>query len=304
MILAIIDLGSNSVRMDIVEIDEASGKYRYLDRLREMARLSEGMNMDGCLREEAMERTIDVLRGFKKAIEDYAADDVIAVATAAVRNAGNGEEFVAEVERETGIVICVIKGEQEAEYDFLGAVSTLDVEDCVIVDTGGGSTEIILVNDREPLARTSIPVGAVNMTEQFLSGGETREAVLSLSDYIDSQLDKIHWLEDAHGLPIVGMGGSIYNLAVVENRNPNADRAALHGYTMAGQRVIDVYNEILEMSEAQREDAGIEPGRVDTVAAGALPVVQLAEKIGSDSVIISSASLKEGILAEFIENAF
>ena len=206
MILAIIDLGSNSVRMDIVEIDEASGKYKYLDRLREMARLSEGMNMDGCLREEAMERTIDVLRGFKKAIEDYAADDVIAVATAAVRNAGNGEEFVAEVERETGIVISVIKGEQEAEYDFMGVVSTLDVEDCVIVDTGGGSTEIILVNDKEPLARTSIPVGAVNMTEQFLSGGETREAVLSLSDYIDSQLDKVHWLEDCPRSAYCGHG--------------------------------------------------------------------------------------------------
>lgn len=302
MVLAIIDLGSNSIRMDIVEIDEKTGSHRYIERCRDMARLSEGMNLDGNLQPEAIDRTIAALSEFKKIMKENNTDDVITVATAAVRKAGNSQEFIKQVEDETGIIVRVIKGEQEAEYDFLGVTSSLDIEDCVIVDTGGGSTEIILVNDGEPLARTSIPVGAVNMTEQFLFRGETEEALSALTDYIDSQLDKIHWLEDAYQLPIVGMGGSIYNLAIVENNVPGADRSQLHGCVMAGDCVADAFGNILEMNETERGDAGIEASRTDTIIAGVLPIVELINKIGSEEVIESSAGLKEGILAEFIES--
>ncbi len=298
---AIIDIGSNSIRMDIADIDENTGKYSYAERRRIMARLSEGMGIDGCLQPEAVERTIEALKDFKKTIEKHGAKDIIAVATAAVRGAGNRDEFVRRVHDETGIGVRVIKGEQEAEYDFLGVTSTLDIDDCVIVDTGGGSTEIILVNDREPLARTSIPVGAVNMTERFLFRGESPEALSAMSDYVSSCLDKIHWLDDAECLPIVGMGGSIFNLAVVENGEPGIDRARLHGYSMSPDAVRETYERILEMSEFEREDEGIERGRADTVPAGVSPIIELIDKIGAEEVIISSAGLKEGILAGFLE---
>ncbi len=301
MLLSIIDLGSNSVRMDIAEINEETGAYRYLERCRKMARLSEGMNINGSLQPEAVSRTIEALKEFKEIIDEYKIRDVIAVATAAVRGAGNRDEFIERVEAETGIIIRVIKGEQEAEYDFLGVTSTLDVDDCVIVDTGGGSTEIILVEGNEPLARTSIPVGAVNMTEQFLARGESPEALSGMSDYISSCLDKVQWLEDAEGLPIVGMGGSIYNLAVVENKTPNINRSALHGHTMTSEAVKRAFSEVLEMSDTERADAGIESGRTDTVVAGVTPIIELIDKIKTDSVIVSSAGLKEGILAEFTE---
>ncbi len=298
---AIIDLGSNSIRMDIADINENNGDYVYAERKRILARLSEGMDIDGCLRPEAVERTIDALREFKKIIDRHGAKDIIAVATAAVRGAGNRDEFLRKVYDETGINIRVIKGEQEAEYDFLGVTSTLDIDDCVIVDTGGGSTEIILVNDREPLARTSIPVGAVNMTDRFLFRGESPEALRAMSDYISSCLDKVHWLDDAELLPIVTMGGSMFNLAVVENGVPGINRAELHGHTMDAEAVKETYERILEMTETAREDVGIERGRTDTIPAGVTPVIELIDKIGAERVIVSSAGLKEGILAEFIE---
>ncbi len=301
MKIAVIDLGSNSVRMDIADIDENAAGYSFLERRRIMARLSEGMTADGNLQPEAVDRVIDALKEFKEIIDSHGVKDVIAVATAAVRGAANRAGFIRRAADETGINIRVIKGEQEAEYDFLGVISTLKIDDCVIVDTGGGSTEIILVSDREPLARTSVPVGAVNMTEQFLFRGETPEALSAMNSYISSCLDKIHWLDDAEGLPIVGMGGSIFNLAVVENGEPGVNRAALHGHEMDADAVIDTYARILDMSETERADEGIERGRTDTVPAGAAPVIELIEKLGSDRVIISSAGLKEGILAEFIE---
>lgn len=302
MILSIIDLGSNSARMDIVQIDEKSETHKYLERCRELVRLSEGMNADGCLQPDAIERSIDALIEFKEIMRGYNADDCIAAATAAVRKAGNSDEFCLRVLEETGISLNVIPGEQEAEYDFRGVMSSLDIDNCVITDTGGGSTEFILVSDGEPLARTSIPVGAVNMTEQFLSCGETYEAMDALSDYIKSQLDKIGWLDDAEGLPIVGLGGSVYNLAAVYSDAPGAERGALHGVSISADNVKSTFKKLCSLTPSERTDAGVEQGREDTIIAGIMPTAELAEKISSDSVIVSFAGLKEGILAEFLEN--
>lgn len=302
MILSIIDLGSNSARMDIAEINEATGNYRYLARERRLVRLSEGMSLSGGLAPESVDRTIAALREFKAQIDEYGCDDVIAVATAAVRNADNKDEFLADVKRETGIDIRVIKGEHEAEYDFLGVIGSLDTEECVITDTGGGSTEFILLSGGEALARTSIPVGAVNMTERFFSLGESREAFEALSDYVRSQLDKIHWLDDALGLPVVGMGGSVYNLAVVAQNRPGADRGALHGCEISSGDAVSAFEALAEMSENERLGAGIEKGREDTIIAGLMPNICLLDKLGSDRLIICSAGLKEGILYEFLEN--
>ncbi len=302
MILSIIDLGSNSIRMDIVNINEETSEYNYLERCRELIRLSEGMNMDGSLSPEAMDRTINALREFKAIMNEYSADDVIVVATAAVRKAQNGDEFCKQVLDETGISINVIKGEQEAEYDFLGVMSSLDIDDCIIVDTGGGSTEFILVSGNEPLARTSVPIGAVNMTEQFLYSGETEDALSGLMDYVSSNLDKIHWLDDAHGLPVVGLGGSIYTLAAVSSKTTAADRDALHGTMISSENLREMFNNLLKMSPTERLDAGVEPGRIDTVICGIMPTVELVSKIESDNLIISASGLKEGILAEFVEN--
>lgn len=303
MVLSIIDLGSNSIRMDIVNINEETGAYKYLERCRELVRLSEGMNMDGYLQPEPINRTLNALREFKTIMREYKTDDVIAVATAAVRKAKNREEFCDRILDEVGISLTVIKGEQEAEYDFLGVMSSLNIDDCVIVDTGGGSTEFILVSGNEPLARTSIPVGAVNMTEQFLCGGETTEALSGLSDYISSQLDKIHWLDDAAGLPIVGLGGSIYNLGLVNKNAVGTDRNALHGIIMDSESVTETFKNLLAMTPAERHDAGIEAGRTDTIICGIMPTVELIDKIDSDRVIVSTCGLKEGILAEFISTA-
>lgn len=302
MVLSIIDIGSNSVRMDVIKIDDDSGRYEYLERCRELVKLSEGMNIDGCLRTEAIDRTVALLSEYKSISDGYGADDCIAIATAAVRKAGNSEEFCRRVLDEANISINVIPGEQEAEYDFRGVIDSLKISDCVIADTGGGSTEFILVSDGEPLARTSIPVGAVNMTEQFLSYGETYEAKAALSDYISSQLDKIPWLDDVQDVPIVGLGGSIYSLAIVSAGGQNTDANALHGKAIDSADITAAFEDISAMTAAERLDAGIEAGRTDTILAGVMPITELIKKIGAAQVIVSSAGLREGVLAEFLEN--
>lgn len=301
MILSIIDLGSNSIRMDIIKIYENSGEHEYVCRQRKLVKLSEGMGMDGNLQPPAIERTLTALAEFKEIMNSFGTDEVIAIATAAVRNAGNSQEICNKIKDEIGISIQVIRGEQEAEYDFLGVMSTIDIDDYLILDTGGGSTEIILVNDREPLSRTSLPIGAVNMTEQFFDYGESKSALSELSDFISSQLDKVGWLEDAVGLPIIGLGGSLYNLAVAQAEvlNPNTN---LHGTVITSDVVKQTFDKLFNMSTNQREDLGIEQGRIDTIVCGIIPAVELINKIDSPEIIISTASLREGVLFEYLEN--
>ena len=133
--LAIIDLGSNSVRMIIMKIFD-NGSYKMLDQAKEMVRLSEGMSEDGMLQPVAVERTVEALKLFRKLIEYYCVPRTIAVATAGVRNAANGDEFVRRVKDETGFMFDVIPGEMEAYYDYLGVINTIDVDNCVIIDIG------------------------------------------------------------------------------------------------------------------------------------------------------------------------
>lgn len=297
--IALIDLGSNSVRMDVVRISE-DHTYEYLLRTRKLIMLSEGMGEDMKLQRDPMDRAIDALTEFKILAKERQAGEILAVATAAVRNAQNGQAFCDEVHRETGISIHIISGEKEAEYDFEGVIGTLDIEDCVIVDTGGGSTEFILVIAGEPLARVSIPVGAVSLSEQFLIYGETEQSIAEAQDFVSSQIDKIPWLEDLDGVPVVGLGGSICTLGIVD-RNRRESESDLHGYTLSYGRVEELYEEITDLTDEERISAGIEPGRVGTVVCGQMPVRALMRKISSDELVISTSTLREGLLYEILE---
>ncbi len=164
---AVIDLGSNSARMTIWEIEQEVVKP--IKRLKEMVRLSEDMGPDRVLQPAAMDRTLKALQGFKTELNKYADIDLKAVATAAVRQAKNQKEFLKRVKNEAGLIINVIPGTREAEYDFLGVINTLPIQNALIMDTGGASTELILVQNRKLQHLVSIPFGSVNLSERFLN---------------------------------------------------------------------------------------------------------------------------------------
>ncbi|MEG1441937.1 MAG: hypothetical protein RSB38_01900 [Oscillospiraceae bacterium] len=300
--IAIIDIGSNSIRLDVVQIKDADNDYEYLERVRFLTRLSEGMGEDMRLQPLPMERTLETLIEYKKIIDKYEVTEIFAVATAAVRLAQNGDDFCTKIMDECGIPVEVISGEREAEYAFEAAISSVDIEDFIVVDTGGGSTEFILVSANEALARVSLPLGAVNLTDSFFSYGENADSVAAARDFVASQIDKIKWLDDdTYGLPVVGLGGSIYSLGIVD-KSLSGSSEDLNGYTIPAQTAINVSQYIVNMSDDERESEGVEPGRLDTVVCGQLPVCELMKKISSDELIISTASIREGMLLEILNN--
>ena len=175
--LAIVDLGSNSARMAITEI-APDGRFREIRRVKENTRLSEGMGREKMLQESAIERTIAALKRFKKIYQEIPNIKVRAITTAAVRQARNRQEFLKRVQQEVGIHLQVLSGKKEAYYDYLGVVRTLRLNHCLILDVGGASCELILVQQRKARNLISIPVGAVNLSEQYHLNGYVRSVDL------------------------------------------------------------------------------------------------------------------------------
>ena len=191
----VIDLGSNSARLSVWQVNEDSSVKQVL-KLKEMVRLSEGMGEDHVLQEPAMARTIQALVGFKRQYANLPQLSLEAYATAATRMAANQKDFLKRVKKTVGVDIHVIPGTKEAELDFLGVINTLPIQNALIMDTGGASTELILVQNRKLQHLISIPFGSVNLTERYLHGDTVIAAELfDVITSVNRTFNGIWWLK-------------------------------------------------------------------------------------------------------------
>jgi len=301
--LAIVDLGSNSVRMAITEI-EADGTYREVKRVKEDSRISEGMGREKMLQPAAMDRTIAALKRFKRLYIGLPHLTVRAITTAAVRQARNQKEFLLRVKKETGIDLQVITGAKEAYYDYLGVIRTLELDHCLILDTGGASVELILVQHRKARNLISIPIGAVNLSEQFHLGGYVKATDLFKAQVsVNERLTKIPWLKFASHVPIVLLGGANRTLARMSRNYKRQGRGSIHGYQLSSRAVYATYRELLNKNLAQRKKiSGLEPDRADIIIGGMLPLVSLLQRNSDGRVIFSESGVREGVIAEYIQS--
>lgn len=292
---AIIDLGSNSVRMSIYE--EKNGKYTETESYRSLIKLSEGMTRDMRLRPDAQLRAAEALLRFREIIVREGVGKIAAVATAAVRKAENGAEFLEMLRRETGISVEVIDGEREAYYDFLAVKSRTRCESGIICDIGGGSCELIYMQGGSaPRAAVSIPFGSRSLTETFFSHGESREAQKAAEEYVRGQLEAVGWLKECRGLPIVGIGGTIRAAARFDMGGAPADGTP---HEMSADRIDGIFDAVKRASFAERAVmTGIGSERADIILGGLLPLVCLKEMTGAPCVIAADIGVRDGILAE------
>lgn len=301
--LAILDLGSNSVRMMVNRIN-ADGSYEVLDRRQEMVRMSAGMGDEKVIQPDAIDRTMVALAEFK---EIYATFDeqvhVRAVATAAVRQASNQAEFLARFKETMGFDLTVISGDQEAVYDFKGVMNSLPVNDELILDTGGASTEMILVKSGKMVQRISVPIGAVNITEAHLEKDlVSAKSLFNALTATNKYFHDIAWLANAVNLPIIAIGGSNRTLAKIMRHRRNQLDLPVHGYQMTKDEVDDIFAELLGDNKAERiEIRGLSKARGDIIIGGVLPIVTLLTIIDSNKVIFSQSGIREGVLFATIE---
>ncbi|MBE7011933.1 MAG: Ppx/GppA family phosphatase [Ruminococcaceae bacterium] len=300
MIVGIIDLGSNSVRMTIADVE--SGKNLYNGK--KTIKLSQGMNEDMMLKPDAVKRCVMTFFELKLIMEKYGVEKVCAVATAAVRKAKNREEFLSLIKRETDIEIRVLSGEEEAQLDFLGVLGATKINDAVILDTGGGSTEFIGVKDGKVIGAESVQLGSRSIKELFFKDGETESGIEKAKEEVKRFTDNIKWLEDIKGVPVIGIGGSNRTVARISMGAEGADMP-IDEYKMTADKVFEIIEKIrITEPEKRNEIKGITPDRTDIIYGGVLPLEYLLKKLGSEKFVVTDAGLRDGILKQIKEENF
>lgn len=297
--IAIIDLGSNSIRMLLMKVSD-DGSYKMLDEVKDMVRLSQGMGAESTLKPVPIKRTMNTLNMFKKLLQVHQPDLVIPIATAAVRNAANQTLFLEKVKSETGFDFRVASGEEEARYGYLGVINTMRVDDGVMIDIGGASTEVGWIEGRQLKAAVSFPFGAVTLTESFL-GKETisPEKVKKVEHYVKKHLEELTWLKSLKGYPVIGLGGTIRTLAKMNKHKIGYPLESLHNYQMRMDEVEEHYQQITRSTlEEIRQIPGINKDRSDIIAAGVAPLHALMKTLAADKLMISGNGLREGVFYE------
>lgn len=299
--LAVIDLGSNSIRMSIFEINKDKS-FCQVGNYRKMVKLSEGMNEDMTLQPEPQLRTVNAILEFKQIMQKEGVTKVRCVATAAMRKAKNGKEFADTVKDVSGIEIEIIDGETEAALDCLAISKTLGIQKGIICDIGGGSTEFIAISDGAMIKPAiSKPMGSRSITEMFLSAGENDSALEEAKAYIEKHVEELPWLDMMQGAPIVGIGGTLRSFAKYHMNDQSS--AGIERHEIPSADADTLIEKIMSASCEERCNMpGIGKERGDIIIGGLLPFMELKKLIDSPLLIVADVGIREGILFETLNN--
>lgn len=299
--IGVIDLGSNTARLVI--LNAALGyAYRLEDEIREVVRLREGMTTAG-LSDTAMARALFTLRLFKRFCDSYPVDRIIPTATSAVRDAANGPAFLQKVAQEIGLQLQVLDGEREAYYGTLGVLNEVQLGNGYVLDIGGGSAQVSKVRGNRYKRGDSVPLGSLALTEQFVHSDPIELAeVAQIREHIAGHLDTIPWLQKRQAKPyrqLVGLGGTIRNLAAIEAARQNYPLNTLHGFVLSRESVQQTVRQLQEMTVAERRQiAGLNRDRADIIFAGALVLDEVMDRLLVEALTISKNGLREGLFFE------
>ena len=301
--VAAVDCGTNSIRLLVADLDPDTGAETEIERRMEIVRLGQGVDATGRLADEALERTFAACDRYAEAIRGHGAEQVRFVATSATRDASNRDAFVAGVRERLGVEPEVISGHEEAELSFRGATSALATAAVahdtpyLVVDIGGGSTEFVLGTGTVEAAR-SVDVGCVRMTERHLNDDPpTLAQVTAARRDIDAAIDLAAQTVDlSRAKTLVGLAGSVTTIAAIALGLEEYDRARVHLSRIPAEVIRQTAADLLAMSHAQRAAIPvIHPGRVDVIAAGALILAQIVERLGLPELVVSEHDILDGI---------
>lgn len=309
-ILAAIDIGTNSIHMVVVRIIPELPAFMIIEREKDTVRLGDRDPDTHNLKPEAMERAISTLHRCRELAKTLNAEQIIAVATSAVREAPNGRDFLKQVETETGLVVDLISGQEEARRIYLGVLSGMEFNNQphIIIDIGGGSTELILGDSQEPRSLSSTKVGAVRLSAEFISTDPiSNSEFYYLQAYIRVMLERAvddlkANLKPGESPRLVGTSGTIETLAMIHAREklgmiPNP----LNGYQFSLKDLQETVNRLRKMNNTERAAIpGMSDRRSEIILAGALILQEAMSLLGAESITICERSLREGVIVDWM----
>lgn len=297
--VGLVDLGSNSSRFIVMNVDP-NHAYHLFYQDKRAVRLSEGLQQGGTLTEAARERTLSAMHDFSHTASLLGVEHMLAVATAAMRTAKNGLAFRDEIESRTGIPLTIISGREEARLGYLGVVNTVPYNNFVLFDLGGASTEISLVRNRRQTEAVSLPIGALSLTEVFQANDRISTAArLAIKKEVRRNLAEVATVMNS-GLPVVGIGGTVRNVAKIHQWKTNYPIPKLHQYEMSVDSVRKLTDMLCDRTfNERRKISGLSSERADIIGAGAILINTLLEFVAAERLIISGCGLREGLFHHY-----
>jgi exopolyphosphatase/guanosine-5'-triphosphate,3'-diphosphate pyrophosphatase len=301
MRVAVIDIGTNSTRLLVADVDPQTGSVEELERRSTVTRLGQGVDTTGALAPDAMQRVFDTLTAYRALIDKHAASANLAVLTSAVRDASNGPAFASRVREDFALDARVLSGDEEAQLTFLGAMSGRPAapaeEPIVVIDIGGGSTEFVVGAGRAAGFHTSLHAGVVRMSERHIhSDPPAPEELHALAqDVRATLLDGLPAAERApvrHGIAVAGTATSA---ASIDQELDPYDAARVHGYRLQLATVELLLARLADMDEAERREVvGLHPDRAPTIVAGMILLEEAMRAFELEQVEVSEHDILYG----------
>lgn len=308
-VVAAFDCGTNTIKLLISRLDADTGEETELVRDMRMVRLGQGVDRTGRLDPEAIARTFAAIDEFKTTMAGYPIERMRFCATSASRDASNADEFVAGVRERLGITPEVVSGAEEAQLSYDGATRSLGVVDgpIVVIDLGGGSTELIVGDAHGHVtAGHSLDIGSVRIHERLLAGDPpSADEVAEASRVIDAALDTLpgFGVDITAARTVVGVAGTITTIAAAVLDLPAYQREAIHHSVLSRDAVLATCERLLNMSVAERRTLGfLHPGRADVIGAGALILSRILLRTSRPELLVSESDILDGIAWSMVES--
>ena len=292
------DLGSNSWRLVVFGYEPDTPWWSLVDEIREAVRIGAGMGEEGVLQPERVERAVHTAAVFASFCRASGIDQVEAVATSAIRDATNGGDLLDAIRDSTGLDPRVISGREEARYGWLAIANSTTISDGFGLDIGGGSIQVMRLAGRRLAEAESLPLGSVRVSEEFLPGEKASpKAMKALRKRVQAELDALGWWQG--GGPLVGIGGTIRNLAVAAMRRAELPLDDVQGFELERGALEELIELLASRPASKRGDlSGIKPDRGDVILGGALVLAAALDSGGFDRIEVIEAGLREGVFFE------
>ena len=307
--VAAIDIGTNSTHLLVASVDTTLRTFSIEQAEKSTTRLGERDPETGELTAAAMQRSYDTLRRFRDLANSHQVEQIVTAATSAVREAPNGRDFLQKIQDGLGLEVDLVSGPEEARLIYLGVLSGMSFGDRphLLLDIGGGSTELILADGRDARALTSTRVGAVRLQRDFVKDDPIppqRRSFLQafIQGSLEPAVDKVHRRIKPGEIPVLvatsGTAMAIGALAASEDDRPPLK---LHGYRVSRQRLDRVVDKLVTMTPDQRRDLSpINDRRAEIIVPGALILQTTMQMLGVDELVLSERALREGLIVDWM----
>ena len=307
--LAAIDIGTNSTHLLIAAVDTSLGTFSIELAEKSTTRLGERDPETGELSDAAMRRGMETLRRFRDLAVSHGVEEVVTAATSAAREAPNGRDFLQAIQDELGLYVDLISGPEEARLIYLGVLSGMSFGDRphLVLDIGGGSTELILADGRDARALTSTRVGAVRLQRDFIKVDPLppkRRAFLQtfIQGSLEPAVDKVRRRIKPGETPVlVATSGTAMAIGALASREDDRPPLKLHGYRVKRERLDRVVDQLVTMTPEQRRDlSSINDRRAEIIVPGSLILQTTMQMLGVDELVLSERALREGLIVDWM----